>query len=141
MKCSNCGYELIKLNNWKAVYTGDVQRAYFKTFTLFAARFKDSFMKGVGFKEVTPSFMVCRQCGKLELYLDRESLQTILNIEADDDYSKSSRDETHNNNEQTINLTRMSKLRRSQNMNTMAQNVETVNLTRMSHMRRRSQMQ
>jgi hypothetical protein len=137
MKCSSCGYELIKLNNWKAVYTGDVQRTYFKTFTLFAARVRDSFMKGVGFKEVTPSFLVCRQCGKMELYLDKQSLQTVLSIEADEDYSKPS---THTNDEQSINLTRMSKLRRSQNMNTVAQNEDTVNLTRMSHMRRKSQM-
>lgn len=109
--CSECKCKMHLIKNWGNIYTGDSHGAYFETFTLFAYRMKNAFMKGIGFKKVKPKMYVCQQCGKFEMYFDNEDIQSIIDIDNDSDYeSKNSVSENSENEERpVVNLTRMRK--------------------------------
>lgn len=112
--CPNCKIEMHMMNNWGTSYTGDIKNVYFETFTLFAYRIKNAFTKGTGFKKVTPKMFVCSNCGKFEMYFDKNGLQTILSVDSDSDYTEHANRTFVSNTEkkvETINLTRMSRLK------------------------------
>ena len=78
--CSECKCKMHLIKNWGNIYTGDSHGAYFETFTLFAYRMKNAFMKGVGFKKVKPKMYVCQQCG------NQMSFDSIHLIKGDEDF-------------------------------------------------------
>lgn len=111
--CTNCKCKMHLIKNWTTAYTGDVQNTYFETFTIFAYRLKNAFKKGTGFKRIKPRLFVCNNCGKLEMYIDKNDLTTIMDIEHDEDYISSVKKDFSSNTEidDSINLTRISRLK------------------------------
>lgn len=101
------------IKNWNTAYTGDVQNTYFETFTIFAYRLRNVFTKGTGFKKIKPRLFVCNNCGKMEMYINKSDLTTIMSIEHDGDYTPSVKNNFSNNVEtsNSVNLTRISRLK------------------------------
>lgn len=101
------------IKNWNTAYTGDVQNTYFETFTIFAYRLRNAFTKGTGFKKIKPRLFVCNNCGKMEMYVNKNDLTTIMSIEHDGDYTPSVKNNFSNNVEtsNSVNLTRISRLK------------------------------
>ena len=122
INCTNCKGEMIKLKNWKAQYNGDIANAFFDTTTIYAGRHSNSFYKGVGITQETPSMFVCPTCGKYELYFSKEQVKHIIEIENDPEFSDryaknndntTAEDEKLEYKQKPINLTRnMSRLKR-----------------------------
>ena len=101
------------IKNWNTAYTGDVQNTYFETFTIFAYRLRNAFTKGTGFKKIKPRLFVCNNCGKMEMYINKSDLTTIMSVEHDEDYTTSVKNNFSNNieNDNSVNLTRISRLK------------------------------
>ena len=101
------------IKNWNTAYTGDVQNTYFETFTIFAYRLRNVFTKGTGFKKIKPRLFVCNNCGKMEMYINKSDLTTIMSVEHDEDYTTSVKNNFSNNieNDNSVNLTRISRLK------------------------------
>lgn len=122
IKCANCKRVMLKLKNWKAQYNGDIANSFFDTTTIYAGRHSNSFYKGLGITQETPSMFVCPKCGKYELYFSKEQIRHIIEIENDpefsDKYDKNNEDTTTENEKleykhKPINLTRnLSRLKR-----------------------------
>lgn len=111
--CTNCKCEMHLIKNWNTAYTGDVQNTYFETFTIFAYRLRNAFTKGTGFKKIKPRLFVCNNCGKMEMYINKSDLTTIMSVEHDEDYTTSVKNNFSNNieNDNSVNLTRISRLK------------------------------
>lgn len=86
-KCASCGADMHQLKNWKSEYMGDISSLFYETTTIYAGRHNNSFSKGPGIVKEKPSMYICTNCGKYELFFNKEQIQHIMNIENDLDYS------------------------------------------------------